>query len=199
MDNKYLTSNIYNLRDKFLAGDESAYADMYTLYAKDLYALGLWFGVQKEVIEDAIQDVFIEIYTRRDKLEKITNLKLYIITAFRNRLFLLAKKNTSINAEGEIKSDIEERDHLEYLIEQELIKEKQNKLDYLLSKLNENQREAIYYRFVEGLSCEDVAYVMNINYQSAKNLLHRAIKKLRSIELFTPTMLVVIFSQLIHF
>lgn len=199
MENKYLTSNISNLRDKFLLGDELAYAEIYRLYVKDLYALGLWFGIQKEIIEDAIQDVFIEIYTRREKLEKITNLKLYIITAFRNRLFLLVKKNSPFFTENEIESDLKEHDHLEYLIEQEHIEDEQRKLSFLLSKLNDNQREAIYYRFVEGLSCEEVAYIMNINYQSAKNLLHRAIKKMRSIELFTPTMLIVIFLQLIYF
>jgi len=60
----------------------------------------------------------------------------------------------------------------------------------LLSELNQNQREAIYHRYVEGLSCEEVATLMNINYQSAKNLIHRSLKKLKSVAVFTILLLV---------
>jgi len=55
----------------------------------------------------------------------------------------------------------------------------------LLSELTQNQREALYHRFVEKMSLEEIATLMNINYQSAKNLIYRSIKKLKSVAAFT--------------
>ena len=181
---------IHQLRDEFVAGDDKAYSTLYNLFATDLYAFGLSLRANTELIEDAIHDIFVEIYAHRQNLEKVDNLKFYFIAAFRNRLFYLIKKEsrtseiTEANFQG-----MNERDYQEEWIERETESEKQLLLKRLFKELNEHQREALYHRFVEGLSCEEVAELMNINYQSAKNLIHRAIKKLKSVAAFTIILL----------
>lgn len=178
--------DIHRLRDEFLAGNDKAYSSIYELYARDLYAFGLSLRANTELIEDAMHDIFVEIYTHRHNLEKVDNLKYYFMAAFRNRLFFLLKKESNIFEINE--RDIlglEQRDHQELWIEKEDEAEKQLLVKRLLSELNQNQREAIYHRFVEGLSCEEIASLMNINYQSAKNLIHRSIKKLKSVATFS--------------
>ena len=183
-------SVIHQLRDELVAGDDKAYSTLYNLFAKDLYAFGLSLRANTELIEDAIHDVFVDIYAHRHNLEKVENLKFYFIAAFRNRLFYLIKKEsrtteiTDSNYQG-----LNERDYQEEWIERETESEKQLLLKRLFRELNEHQREALYHRFVEGLSCEEVAELMNINYQSAKNLIHRAIKKLKSVAAFTLILL----------
>jgi RNA polymerase sigma factor (sigma-70 family) len=177
---------IYRLRDNFVGGDDSAYSTLYELYAKDLYAFGLSLRVKTELVEDAIHDIFVEIYTHRQNLEKVDNLKYYFLAAFRNRLFFLLKKDSKtfeITEKDEV--NLQEKDFQETWIEKEEDTEKQILVKRLLSELNQNQREAIYHRFVEGLTCEEIATLMNINYQSAKNLIHRSIKKLKSVAAFT--------------
>jgi RNA polymerase sigma factor (sigma-70 family) len=177
---------IHSLRDEFVAGDDNAYSAIYELYAKDLYAFGLSLHVKSEVIEDSIHDVFVEIYTHRQNLAKVDNIKFYFLTAFRNRLFFILKKDAHTFELTESHTlGLEEKDHQEIWIEQENISEKKLLLKRLLTQLNQNQREAIYHRYVEGLSCEEIATLMNINYQSAKNLIHRSIKKLKSVAAFT--------------
>lgn len=179
-------SVIHHLRDDFVAGDDSAYSTLYELYAKDLYAFGLSFHAKIELIEDAIHDIFVEIYTHRQNLEKVDNLKYYFLAAFRNRLFFLLKKDFhTFEITENDNLGLVEKDFQELWIEKEEDTEKQILLKRLLSELNQNQREAIYHRFVEGLSCEEIATIMNINYQSAKNLIHRSIKKLKSVAAFT--------------
>ena len=178
--------SIHRLRDEFVAGDDKAYSTLYELFAKDLYAFGLSFRVKTEMIEDAIHDIFVEIYTHRQNLEKVDNLKYYFLAAFRNRLFFLLKKDSNTFEITEKNTvDLQEKDFQETWIEKEEDKEKQIRVKRLLSELNQNQREAIYHRFVEGLSCEEIATLMNINYQSAKNLIHRSIIKLKSVSAFT--------------
>lgn len=174
------------LRDKFVGGDDRAYSEIYELYAKDLYAFGLSLRAKTELIEDAIHDIFVEIYTHRHNLEKIDNLKYYFIAAFRNRLFFLLKKEANTYEIDEKNNyGLEEIDHQEMWIVKEEETEKEQLVKRLYSELNKNQQEAIYHRYVEGMSCEEIANLMNINYQSAKNLIHRAIKKMKSVAEFT--------------
>lgn len=182
------------LRDEFLAGNENAYSSIYELYSKDLYAFGLSLRAKQELIEDAIHDIFVEIYTHRQNLAKVENLKYYFLASFRNRLFFLMKKESNTSEISEKDTfGLQDKDHQQLWIEQEEDTEKQMLVKRLLSELNENQREAIYHRFVEGMSCEEVASLMNINYQSAKNLIHRAIKKMKSVATFTLVVLVTLF------
>ena len=179
-------SVIHQLRDEFVAGDDKAYSILYNLFAKDLYAFGLSLRANTELIEDAIHDIYVDIYAHRQNLEKVDNLKFYFIAAFRNRLFYLIKKESRTSEINERNFlGLNERDYQEEWIERETETEKQVMLKKLLGELNEHQREALYHRFVEGLSCDEIAELMNINYQSAKNLIYRAIKKLKTIAAFT--------------
>lgn len=181
-------SDVHRLRDEFIAGDDSAYASLYQLYAKDLYAFGLSLNVSPCLIEDAIHDIFVDIYQHRKNLEKVDNLRFYFMAAFRNRLFNLLKKESrtfEITDRNEYLINDEVKDIQEVWIENETQSEKELLINNLFSKLNQHQREALYHRFVVGLSCEEVANIMNINYQSAKNLIYRAIKKLRTVRSIT--------------
>jgi len=177
---------IHRLRDEFVRGDDNAYSDLYNLYAKELYAFGLSLRAKTDLIEDAIHDIFVEIYTHRQNLEKVDNLKYYFLAAFRNRLFFLIKKDSnSFEITENDTVDLQEKDSQEIWIEKEEENEKQILIKRLLSELTQNQREALYHRFVEKMSLEEIATLMNINYQSAKNLIHRSIKKLKSVTAFT--------------
>jgi RNA polymerase sigma factor (sigma-70 family) len=60
--------------------------------------------------------------------------------------------------------------------EDEEIKEK---FEHAISMLNPRQKEAIYLRFQLDLSYEEISRLLGINYQSARNLIHRSILKIR--------------------
>lgn len=168
---------VYN---QFLAGDNNAFSSLYKIHIKELYALGTILCRDHNLIEDAIHDVFVAIYTREKHLAKIENIRYYLIISFRNRLFYLLKQRSILSElmENEIYR-LEEKNFQDLWIENEIDNEKQLKVNRLLNDLNLNQREAVYYRFVEGLSYDEIAALMDIKYQSAKNLIHRAIKKLK--------------------
>jgi len=73
----------------------------------------------------------------------------------------------------------------DYTIEDKLIEDEQDQVRkeniiHVLELLTSHQKEAIYYRYVEELSLDEISVMMNMNYQSIRNLLQRAIKKMRS-------------------
>ena len=191
------SNNIIWLRDEFLAGSESAYSTIYKMYVNDLYAFGLSLRAKPEMVEDAIHDIFVEIYSHRHYLQGIDNVKSYFITSFRNRLiFLLKKELNSGNYNENENYGLEETDPEYQWIEKENANEKELFVKQLYSELNPHQREVLYHRFVEGLSVEEIAQIMKINYQSAKNLIHRSIKKLKAVSAFTFIALLLIYLAL---
>lgn len=175
------------LKDRFLAGDDEAFGRLYRLFARDLYALGLSLQVDSVLIEDAIHDVFEDIYRHKNRLKKVDKVKYYFFTAFRNRLFFLIKneKSQKVKAENYSKSELYELGILENIP----ISEEKPKNDEIIRKLMEGfsnkQREVIHYRFIEGLSISEISVLMEINCQSVKNLIYRTVKK---IEIFKESM-----------
>ena len=77
------------------------------------------------------------------------------------------------------------QDMTEYTIEDEIIENEREqflneKMIRMLEVLSPRQKEIIYYRFVEGLSYEEICQIMDMNYQSTQNLIQRSLKKLRT-------------------
>jgi RNA polymerase sigma factor (sigma-70 family) len=55
------------------------------------------------------------------------------------------------------------------------------KLQAAMAQLSDRQREAIFLKYYEELEYQEVAEMMNINYQSVRNLIFSGIKKMREI------------------
>ncbi|WP_347394504.1 RNA polymerase sigma factor, partial [Parabacteroides leei] len=76
----------------------------------------------------------------------------------------------------------------EVFIKNEQYTNQQRKLKEILSSLPPRQKEIIYYRFIQELSMDEICILMNLNYQSAQNLIQRSLKKIRasygSVEIF---------------
>ena len=51
----------------------------------------------------------------------------------------------------------------------------------LLDQLSPRQREALTLYYIEEKKYEDICEIMNMNYQSVRNLMHRGLSKLRTL------------------
>ena len=67
----------------------------------------------------------------------------------------------------------------ELMIEQEIVCFKQKSIVKLLNELSSRQKEVLYLKYYSDLSIDEIANVLEINYQSVLNLIHKGIKKLR--------------------
>lgn len=156
-------------------------AFMYKTYADNLYAYGLSFHSDIGMIEDAIHDVFIDIYTNERRFAHISNLRQYLIAAFRHRLlFLLQDNKRYVRMLNDTFDSFVEKNSQEKWIENEEENEKKKKVKQLLSRLTQHQREAVHLRFIEGLSYDEIAEIMQINYLSVKTLIHRSMFTIRN-------------------
>jgi DNA-directed RNA polymerase specialized sigma24 family protein len=78
---------------------QSLYKWLYETYENDLFSYGIAFGISKELLEDAIHDVFLHLYEREHKLWESQNMKFYLLNCLKNRIRTIKKKemNTDID------------------------------------------------------------------------------------------------------
>ncbi|WP_317169865.1 RNA polymerase sigma factor [Dysgonomonas hofstadii] len=170
------------LWNKVRSGDKDAYAFVYERYGRQLFSYGSYFSMDEELIKDCIQEIFVRIYQNHSKLGETDNIRFYLYYALKNELLQeLRKKSRLSELNPELlvfstNSTVEKQ-----FIEKESSKLNKQKVTQMLNELPARQREIVYYRYIEELSFDEICKLMNLNYQSAQNLIHRSIKKLRTI------------------
>lgn len=166
----------------FQDGDEEAYARLYRRYIKDMYRYGSSMVAASDAfVMDCIHDVFTEMWIKRERLSVPVHVKYYLIKALKTRIVhLLERKERPFTPLSEIDLEIFDTEDFEILEELDMAASRQEKLTVLISKLPQRQQEAIKLRFIENLNYAQIGDILQMNTQSAKNLVFRAVEKLRS-------------------
>ena len=158
----------------------------YEILLKKYYTIVLNYGVRfyrdKEFVKDCVQDLFIEIWNRREYLADVVSVKSYLLQSIRKNIIRESSRLKWFREADKISDDHDfdvEFDIETYLISREVENELLQKLRFELDKLTKRQREAIFLRFNQDLSYEEIAIIMDINYRSVVNLIHEAIKAIR--------------------
>ena len=82
---KYLESD-KELWERVLNSHAPSLDAIYFRYVDDLFDYGMKIVRNKALIEDTIQDIFIELWKKRESLESIEYLKSYLLVALKRRL-----------------------------------------------------------------------------------------------------------------
>ena len=178
--------NIKNTEDSTLwsslkAGDEKSFSILFEKYYSDLIRYGNSFSPFKEKVQDCVQDVFTDVWIYRQSLSNSVVVKAYLLSSVRKRIARLQERDY-------IFMKTSTTDSIEFLfdfsIEHQLISDEESALkvahlNSFLNNLPARQKEALYLRYHQGLTVEQIAELLQINYQSANNLLHRALLQLR--------------------
>lgn len=173
--------NEQNCWHNFIAGSEEAFRELYTNYVDRLFSFGCGFCVDEDIVKDAIQDMFIDLYKYRAGLDTNVNLSAYLYSSFRRKLLLNLKKKRQLEPiDGQFLPDFS----MDWDAETNMMREEQEKeLTHLLTqeikKLSGRQREVLYLRFTLEMTYEEVAGVMQVSVATSRTLVYRAVKQLR--------------------
>ena len=166
----------------FQAGNMAAFSQLYDLHINILFNYGLKLTIDKELLKDCIHDIFVKLYTKKDELGTIDNLKSYLFISLKNKLCDELRKrmymsDTAIEDVNAVAPTDVEDDYME----EEQRKNEFSPVKRLLDQLSPRQREALTLYYIEEKKYEDICEIMNMNYQSVRNLMHRGLTKLRSL------------------
>lgn len=178
MDKQTVILSDRKLWENFQSGDVNSFKLIYEKSIQDLYAYGRSFCQDEDVVRDSIQDLFVEIYTTRTRLSSTDKILPYLMVVLKRILY---RKLRKIQNGQQLNLD-----QLSFVLEIGEESEPGNEetfelLKKALEELTQRQREAIHLKYISGLSYEELAKVMNLNYQTSRNLIFRAIQKLRDV------------------
>ncbi|MGO4773017.1 RNA polymerase sigma factor [Flavobacterium sp. W22_SRS_FK3] len=175
------TYDDHKLWNKLRAGDEKSFSLLFEKYYGDLISYGNSFSPFAEKVQDCVQDVFADIWLYRETLKTPDVVKAYLLSSVRKRIARLYERD-------HIFRKISTTDCIEFLfdfsVEHELIDDEATAervlhLNNLINNLPARQKEALFLRYNQGLSVDQIAEMLEVNYQSASNLIHRGLLTLR--------------------
>ncbi|QKZ15717.1 sigma-70 family RNA polymerase sigma factor [Spirosoma sp. KUDC1026] len=181
----------------FQSGDEAAYTQLYQQHVRAMYRYGMSLVAASEAfVLDCVHDVFTEIWVKRTRLTTPANVRYYLLRALRTRIMhLLARKERPFIPLDDADYDAlwSEPNELELLEELEAANSRKERLQRLIAQLPPRQQEALKLRFIENLDYNQIGQVLEMNQQSAKNLVFRAVEKLRGWILFVTLLFSIFF------
>lgn len=162
-------------------GDKAALEKIYLDHISLLIRYGRKFVANDQFVEDCVQDLFVELWKNRQGLSDTDSIKRYLMVAIRRKVIKqiskVQKTESSTPAEEyEFEAELAIEDQL---IDLEISQEQSEKLKIAFEKLSKRQKEVVYLKYYSGLDYEDISEVMDINYQSIRNLVFNALKSLR--------------------
>lgn len=168
------------LWDAFRAGDMKAFEALYHRYYRPLYNYGFTIFADREVVMDCLHELFLDLWERRSRLSAAVNVKCYLLVAFRRRVIQAANRSRQQDfaAGGETTEPVQPSAE-DRLIDHETRLIFSDRFRAAFSKLPVRRQEAIYLRYGQGLSYAQITEIMEIQYQTVRDLISKGIKALR--------------------
>jgi RNA polymerase sigma factor (sigma-70 family) len=129
------------------------------------------------LIEDSVQEIFLDLWNRRSKMAEVASINSYLFSSFRYTLIRKIKGAQKHVPEHE--PDEPDFSAALALEVKEQDAEWQQRIQAALNTLTPRQREAIFLRFYEGLSYEEVARIMGISTKATYKVMARSLASLK--------------------
>lgn len=185
--NQRTNSNVnYEIGDvqlwqEFQSGSEKAYATIYKNNVSLLYSYGLKLVHNKDLVKDAIQDLFVELWNNRNNLGKVTYIKPYLYKSIRRKLIAesIKSRRTETIEKATFLEPLITPSFERLLIEKQLYNSQLEELKKALIKLTSKQHEILHLKFNAQLSYDEITQIMSLSKKGVYKLMDRAIQTLR--------------------
>lgn len=165
----------------FKRGDLKSFESLYRIFSGALYNYGSKFSTDKDLVKDCIQDLFVNIWARRESLGNPKNVKNYLFKAFRLSLFKKLNYFKSQVTYEEIEEYSFEAilNREDQIIKNEGNERLQEQLQLILNELTAKQREIVFLKFYENLSYDEIAEIMEVSVKATYKMMARAMEAMR--------------------
>jgi RNA polymerase sigma-70 factor (ECF subfamily) len=166
-----------------ISGNKKSFEDLYKQYFQALINYGFRITKNENLIEDAVQELFISIWNNRTNLSEVNEVKFYLFRSLKNRILRQLEKDIFDKSD-----DIDV--YLDFL---NSISEEQKKIDSeqfdanletlqrAIAHLPIRQQEVINLKYYHDFTLDEIAKLMDVNKQSVSNLLFRSYAILRKL------------------
>lgn len=171
-------SLLSDLWEKMRVSDTTALVQLYEQLYADLLSYGVQLSNSNDIAKDAINDVFIDIWDNRSKLNPVENVRAYLFACIRRKIFhsTTIQRNTSSLPDLQwvsVQSDLSQEDVIMAMQRSDEIR---RRVQQALEKLTGRQRELIQMKYFNGLNYRQIETETGISMKTAYNTIYNAMK-----------------------
>lgn len=161
-----------------LFDDQQAFKKLFWHYYDNLFNFSCSFVGSKEAAEEIVEDVFVSVWKNRATLLEITNLKVYLYSAVKNRSYnyLNRSKHRYIQditaLERTIASSLPTPEESLFTTELRQV------FDNAIANLPPKCRQVYTLVKVDGLHYKEVATILEISPKTVENHIAKALRKI---------------------
>jgi RNA polymerase sigma-19 factor, ECF subfamily len=175
---EFILSSDEKLMQEIKADNMFAFDALYGKYCKKVYKFGYSILKTREEAENLMQDVFLNLWENRHKVEKDASIKSFIFTVTYNSAISIIRKKAR------------ESEFVEYLKSVQKIGEEPvnmkleyneltNELDRIINTLPKRQKEVYLLHRDEAMKYCEIAERLHISVNTIENHMSRALKTVR--------------------
>lgn len=166
------------------SGNRVAFSHLYEKYFDHLFSYAKKINSDRVLIEDCIHDVFVDMWKYKSNINIKNSLKFYLFRSLKNKMFFELKRQRKVQY-----CDQEEQENLvveqnmsvqELLIAAQSEVENNKMVERYIASLTKRQKEAIYLKFFQDLTYNEISEIMGVSVETTYNLISKAIANLRS-------------------
>lgn len=164
--------------DKFKGGDRAAFETIYNEFVDALFSYGMKMTTHRALVEDAIQDTFLDVYNYGNRLRHPGSLEFYLFKTLKRIIYRKLKEKYRFSHPEQL---VEKFD-LKFLLEETGLEEPEEHTGMLqqeLKKLDAKKRELLFLKFNTGLTYREIGDLLNCKSDTVKKQVQRILKFLR--------------------
>jgi RNA polymerase sigma factor (sigma-70 family) len=165
-----------------LRGDQAMFISLYKRYYHTLLFIGIRAVKDVPSVKDAIHQLFLYLWEKRQSIHPAKNVKSYLLTSFLRRLNLDWKKAGKISNLQVVQCKSFEDSLLtpeEKLVRKDQQSHQSRILIEHIKELPGRQQELLCLKFYDGYSYEEIVRQTGLSHRTVYNKIHEALKKLR--------------------
>lgn len=168
---------------RFQAGDLSALETIYSTHFSGMFSYAVSLVMDSDMAKDAIQDIFIELWQKKENLGKVKAIRPYLYTILRRKVLEQARNNgklLSLVEGGKQDTKTAPSPEKEYILHEKshILSEA---LDRAVQKLSKKQQELIHLKYYDKLNNKQIAQITEIPYSQVCYHLKTALQQLQSV------------------
>lgn len=166
-----------------ISGNKKSFENLYKQYFQALINYGFRITKNENLIEDAVQELFISIWNNRMHLSEVNEVKFYLFRSLKNRILRqlerdIFDKSEDIDVYLDFLNSISEE---QKKIDSEQFDANLDTLQRAIAHLPIRQQEVINLKYYHDFTLDEIAKLMDVNKQSVSNLLFRSYAILRNL------------------
>ena len=127
--------------------------------------------------EDAVQEVYLVLWQRRKELERCVNPQAYAMQTLKNRCLTIMRKQRPTLSLEEFENMADDENSRR---EAQLTEERAARLDQMMERLPEVQRQAVEMKYIKQMSHDKMQHQLGMTSANVYTTLSRAIANLKT-------------------